>query len=165
MRFVPVKSIEQQSVLSLHRVRQGFVQARTAQANQIRGLLAEFGIVVPTGIGHLERQVPELIEDAENELTGSFRLLIRRLMDHLKELDRQVRELEAQIQAWHRSDQTCRRLARSRHRATYRERSRRICRRRKEFQERPATCGMARSGAPAELQRRQERAAGHLQTR
>jgi transposase len=112
MRFVPVKSIEQQSVLSLHRVRQGFVRARTAQANQVRGLLAEFGIVVPKGIGYLERQVPELIEDAENELTGSFRLLIQRLMDHLKELDRQVRELEAQIQAWHRSDEMSRRLAR-----------------------------------------------------
>jgi len=112
MRFVPVKTVEQQSVLSLHRVRQGFVRARTAQANQIRGLLAEFGIVVPKGIGHLERQVPELIEDAENELTGSFRLLIQRLMDQLKELDRQVKELEAQIQAWHRSDETSRRLAR-----------------------------------------------------
>ena len=47
MRFVPVKNIEQQAVLSLHRVRQGFVGARTALANQIRGLLAEFGLVVP----------------------------------------------------------------------------------------------------------------------
>jgi transposase len=112
MRFVPIKTIEQQSVLSLHRVRQGFVRARTAQANQIRGLLAEFGIVVPQGIGHLERQVPELIEDADNELIGSFRLLVQRLMDHLKELDRQVQELEAQIQAWHRSNETSRRLAR-----------------------------------------------------
>ncbi|CAB3775307.1 IS110 family transposase ISAs16 [Paraburkholderia humisilvae] len=92
MRFVPVSRIEQKSVLSLHRVRQGFVRARTAQANQIRGLLAEFGIVVPKGIGHLERQVPELIEDAANELTGSFRLLIQRLMDQPKELDRQVRD-------------------------------------------------------------------------
>jgi transposase len=53
MRFVPVKSIEQQSVLSLHRVRQGFVRARTAQANQIRGLLAEFGIVVHKGRAYL----------------------------------------------------------------------------------------------------------------
>ena len=47
MRFVPIKSVEQQSVLALHRVRQGFVKARTAQANQIRGLLAEFGLIVP----------------------------------------------------------------------------------------------------------------------
>ena len=50
MRFVPVKTGEQQAVLSLHRAREGFVKARTAQANQIRGLLAEYGIVIPVGI-------------------------------------------------------------------------------------------------------------------
>lgn len=53
MRFVPVKNVEQQAVLALHRVRQGFIKARTAQANQIRGLLAEFGLIVPQGIGHI----------------------------------------------------------------------------------------------------------------
>ena len=47
MRFVPIKTMEQQAVLSVHRVRQGFVKARTAQANQIRGLLTEFGLVLP----------------------------------------------------------------------------------------------------------------------
>ncbi len=47
MRFVPIKDVEQQSVLAVHRVRQGFVKARTAQANQIRGLLAEFGLIIP----------------------------------------------------------------------------------------------------------------------
>ena len=47
MRFVPIKSIEQQGILSVHRVRHGFVKARTAQANQIRGLLGEFGLVIP----------------------------------------------------------------------------------------------------------------------
>lgn len=87
MRFVPLKNVEQQSVLSLHRVRQGFVRARTAQANQIRGLLSEFGLVIPQGISNIARRVPELLEDATNELTGSFRLLIQRLMEHLKELD------------------------------------------------------------------------------
>lgn len=52
--------------------------------------------------------MPELIEDATNELPGAFRLLVQRLLDHLKELDRQVGELEAQIQAWHRSsDLSC----------------------------------------------------------
>ncbi|CAL8476977.1 IS110 family transposase [Caballeronia sp. S22] len=111
MRFVPVKNIEQQSVLSLHRVRQGFVRARTAQANQIRGLLSEFGLVVPQGISHIARRVPELLEDATNELTGSFRLLIQRLMEHLKELDCQVRELEVQIQTWHRENEASCKLA------------------------------------------------------
>ena len=55
MRFVPVKSVEQQAVLSLHRVRQGFVKARTAQANQIRGLLGEFGLVMPQGIANVSQ--------------------------------------------------------------------------------------------------------------
>ena len=68
MRFVPVKTGEQQAVLSLHRARQGFVKARTAQANQIRGLLAEFGLVIPQGIGSIARLLPEILEDGENDL-------------------------------------------------------------------------------------------------
>jgi transposase len=111
MRFVPVKNVEQQAVLALHRVRQGFVRARTAQANQIRGLLGEFGIIIPQGIGYIGTRVPELIEDGSNELPGAFRLLVQRLLDHLKDLDRQVDELEAKIQAWHRSNDLSRKLA------------------------------------------------------
>jgi transposase len=57
MRFVPIKTAEQQSVLSLHRARQAFVKARTAQGNQIRGLLNEYGIVIPQGIGHVTRRL------------------------------------------------------------------------------------------------------------
>ncbi len=110
MRFVPVKNVEQQSVLALHRVRQGFVKARTAQGNQIRGLLAEFGLIVPQGMGHIASRVPELIEDASNELPGSFRLLVQRLLEHLKELERQVHELELQILAWHRQSEASRKL-------------------------------------------------------
>lgn len=110
MRFVPIKNVEQQAVLSLHRVREGFVRARTAQANQIRGLLAEFGLVLPRGIGHVRTRVPELIEDAANELPGSFRLLIDRLLEHLRVLQHQVDEIEAQIKAWHRDNEASRRL-------------------------------------------------------
>ena len=110
MRFVPVKNIEQQSVLALHRVRQGFVKARTSQANQIRGLLSEFGIVIPQGIAHIAKRVPELIEDASNELTGAFRLLVQRLMDQLKGLDQQVGEMELQIEAWHAHSEASRKL-------------------------------------------------------
>jgi transposase len=78
MHFVPVKSPEQQSVLSLHTVREGFVHARTAQANQIRGLLGEFGQIVPQGIRNIYVQVPEVIEDASNELPVRVRLLVDR---------------------------------------------------------------------------------------
>jgi transposase len=110
MRFVPIKSVEQQAILSVHRVRQGFVKARTAQANQIRGLLGEFGLVIPQGIYNVAKRVPELLEDASNELPVPFRHLIERLTQHLKELDRQVKEFEKEIIEWHRSSELSRKL-------------------------------------------------------
>ncbi len=110
MRFVPVKNSEQQAVLALHRVRQSFIKARTAQANQIRGLVGEFGLIVPQGIANIGKRVPELLEDASNELPGSFRLLVDRLLSHLKELDRQVGELEARIKIWHKESELSRKL-------------------------------------------------------
>jgi transposase len=110
MRFVPIKSIEQQAILSVHRVRQGFVKARTAQANQVRGLLGEFGLVIPKGLINVAKRVPEILEDASNELPVPFRHLIGRLTEHLKELDRQVKEFEREIISWHRSSELSRKL-------------------------------------------------------
>ncbi len=104
MRFVAVKTTEQQAVLALHRSRQGFVRARTAQSNQIRGLLAEFGQVTPQGMAALRQRVPDLLEDASNELPATFKALIQRLLDHLNALDAQVSELDDQILAWHRGN-------------------------------------------------------------
>jgi transposase len=95
---------------AVHRVRQGFVKARTAQANQIRGLLGEFGLVMPQGIYNVAKRVPEILEDASNELPVPFRHLINRLTLHLKELDRQVKEFEQEIIAWHRSNELSRKL-------------------------------------------------------
>lgn len=103
MRFVPVKSAEQQAVLALHRARQGFVKARTAQANQIRGLLGEYGIIIPQGIKHIRPHVAELLAEAEHGLPGSFQALLARLVEHLATLDQQVDELEAEIERWHRN--------------------------------------------------------------
>lgn len=107
MRFVLVKNVEKQAVLALHRVRQGFVRARTAQENQIRGLLGEFHTIIPQGIGYIATRT----EDAANELSGASRLLVQRLLDHLKELDRQVEELEAKTHAWPRGSELSCRLA------------------------------------------------------
>jgi len=111
MRFVPVKNVAQQGVLALHRVRQGFVKARTAQANQIRGLLGEFGVVIPQGIVQLFAKMPEVLEDATNELPDSVRALMLRVLEHLKELARQAKEIEAQIAAWHRDNELSSKLA------------------------------------------------------
>jgi transposase len=110
MRFVPVKTAPMQAVLALHRARQGFVKARTAQANQIRGLLAEFGIVIPQGIGHIARRLPEILEDGENGLPAMMRALMQRLGENLKDMDRQAAELERQIVVWHRDNEPSRKL-------------------------------------------------------
>lgn len=111
MRFVPIKNVEQQTILSVHRARQGFVKARTAQSNQIRGLLSEFGIVIPRGIQSIIKQMPEILEDGENGLLGIMRALLERLTENLKEMSRQVDELEKQIVLWHRENEASRRLA------------------------------------------------------
>jgi transposase len=110
MRFVPIKNVEQQALLAVHRVRQGFVSARTAQSNQIRGLLSEFGIVMPKGISSLERHMPEILADPGNGLLGCSRELFARLYAHFKELGRQMHELEQQIKAWHRESAASQRL-------------------------------------------------------
>jgi transposase len=73
MRFVAVKSVEQQAVLALHRVRQGFVKARTAQANKVRSLLGEFGLVMPKGITNIRKRVVEVVENASGvQRSGSW---------------------------------------------------------------------------------------------
>jgi transposase len=131
MRFVAIKSPEQQALLALHRARQGLVRARTAQGNQIRGLLSEFGLVIPKGRGHLDSCIPEILEDAENGLAGMSRELFARLLEHLRHLDTQVLALEAQINAWHREHWRC-----------------------EDLQERPPTLRLAGVGAAAALQRR-----------
>lgn len=110
MRFVPVKTAEQQAVLAQHRARQAFIKARTAQANEIRGLAAEFGIVFPKGIGHITERLPEVLEDGENGLPAMMRQLLQRLIDHLKILDKQVAAIEREIKLWHRQNESSRKL-------------------------------------------------------
>ena len=110
MRFVPIKNTEQQALLGMHRARQGFVTERTAQANQIRGLLSEFGLVMPVGIRSIWRKLPEILGDVENGLSGVSRALFARLFEHFRTLDRQVQELEREINAWHREDTASQRL-------------------------------------------------------
>ena len=110
MRFVSPKSAEQQALLALHRARAGFVQARTAQGNQIRGLLAEFGFVVPKGRWRIEAAIQPIVEDAENGLPGMSRELFVRLLEHLRHLDVQAKQIEQQIKDWHQNDADSRRL-------------------------------------------------------
>ena len=68
MRFVAIKSAEQQAVLCLHRIRHALIKERTAAINQLRGLLAEFGLIMPKGRYGAQHQIPRILEDAENGL-------------------------------------------------------------------------------------------------
>lgn len=110
MRFVAVKTVEQQDVQSLHRIRQAIVKARTAQANQIRGLLGEYGIVLPEGIALLRRRIPELLEDGENGLTDRFRRWLSELYNELRTLDERIQQCTREIVALYQADETCQRI-------------------------------------------------------
>lgn len=97
MRFVGIKNAHQQTVLCLHRARSLLVAERTAQANQIRGLLAEFGVVIPQGIKTLRAGIPDILENAENELTPEMRDLISMMSERIKDLTEKVEGLELKI--------------------------------------------------------------------
>lgn len=111
MRFVPAKSIEQQDIQSLHRVRSRLVSSRTRLASQVRGLLAEYGIVLPRFISQLRRGLPLILEDAENELTDFSRRLFASLYEELVQLDDKIKALDEQVQAIYRASESCQRVA------------------------------------------------------
>ena len=87
MRFVPIKSAEQQAVLAVHRLREGYKEERTACINRIRGLLAEFGLVFPQSPQALRSQLADVIEDASNELPHLARVALQRAQLQWLELD------------------------------------------------------------------------------
>jgi transposase len=95
MRFVPLKTLEQQSELCLHRVRQGFVEERTATLNRLRGLLAEFGQVLPQRAIEVQRGVPGLLE----QLPSRAASCARDLLEHARLLETKMREYERAIEA------------------------------------------------------------------
>ncbi len=165
MRFVPVKNIEQQAVLALHRVRQGFVKARTAQANQIRGLLGEFGLIMPQGIGYIAKRVPTLLEDASNRAARLVPTTDRspdRASEGAGPLSRGVRSADQGVASQQRAQPSWRS---PRYRPTDGQRAGRHRRRCEELRQWPAVRGLARAGPTAALERRQADAAWHEQTR
>lgn len=109
MRFVPVKSLEQQDVQFIHRVRERLVCERTALANQIRGFLAEIGRVLPQGISNLRTYLPQLYEH-ESDLTMLERDLFSDLYTQLVDLDAKISKYEEQLTMLAKQSDTCRRL-------------------------------------------------------
>lgn len=98
MRFVQVKSVEQQAILAVHRTRSLLVEGRTALVNQIRGLLGEFGITVAQGIDRLRRGLPEILEDGENGLPGLARETFAELLEQLRAIDTRIAHYDRRIE-------------------------------------------------------------------
>ena len=90
MRFVPVKDVQQQAMLSVHRLREGYKEERTACINRIRGLLAEFGVVAAQTPEALRRELTDLLEDASNKMPGLARLAVQRAHQHWLELESHI---------------------------------------------------------------------------
>lgn len=110
MRFVPIKSVEQQDIQNLHRQRERIKKARTALVNQVRGLLAEYGIVINKGVAAVRKGLPDILEDAENGLTMRSRELFADLLEELRLLDERLKRSEEQIEACNRENEVCQRL-------------------------------------------------------
>ena len=112
MRFVAVKSEEQQAVLSLHRIRQQFVKIRTMQAHQIRGLLYEFGVVVPKGWRALLAQAaPMLADETHGQVPELIRGELLTQLAGLRTLTERITALDRQIGLWQRRESECQRIA------------------------------------------------------
>ena len=110
MRFVTVKRVEQQDMQATHRIRAELITQRTAKANQIRGLVAEYGLVAPKHLSSLRAAIPCWLEDADNGLTGDFRALLHGVWNDLLGLDGRVAEMDQLIKRLAANNEDCVRL-------------------------------------------------------
>lgn len=107
MRFVPIKRIAQQDILLVHRARELVMKQRTAQGNQIRGLLAEYGVILPKGVSHIRKQLPAIMETGGGDLTTYSLEIMALLYDQFKRLDEQVKIYDQKINRLAAKDARC----------------------------------------------------------
>ena len=110
MRFVPIKSVEQQDVQNFHRQRERIKKERTALVNQVRGLLAEYGVIINKGVNTVRKGLPEILEDAENGLTPLARELFAEHLEELQILDQRFKRCEKRIATLNQENEVCQRL-------------------------------------------------------
>jgi transposase len=110
MRFVPTKTVEQQSCLMLHRARHLFIRQQTAVIHSIRAYLAEFGIVAPVGRRGVEQLLEVVADTADGRLSEVARACLAALGNQLRALTAQILAFDRRIMAWHRSNETSKRL-------------------------------------------------------
>lgn len=111
MRFVPLKTVESQDIQAIHRLRSRLIKERAALVNQVRGLLAERGIVIAQGITRVRKQLPVIVEDAANELTPLSREVMRELYEELVALDERVTRADCLIKRVFVGNESCQKLA------------------------------------------------------
>jgi transposase len=110
MRFVPLKTVESKDIQAIHRMRSRLIKERTALVNQVRGLLAERGIIIAQGITKLRTQLPVIVEDLENELTPLSREVMRELYEELVVLDEWVTRVDALVHRVFTQSAACQKL-------------------------------------------------------
>jgi transposase len=110
MRFVPIKRVEQQDIQALHRVRERLIKARTALVNEIRGLLSEYGIIMPQGITKFRRLLVQTLEAGQAQLTPCSRELFRQLYEEFLALDQRLASYDEKLTAMGQAHPECQRL-------------------------------------------------------
>lgn len=110
IRLVRPKSVEQQDEQAFHGIRQGLSREKVRLSNHLRGLLLEYGISIPKGVATLRREVPLILEDAENGLTPRFRMLLQRQYLRLLELEAELSWYDDQLKQQVNQDEVCARL-------------------------------------------------------
>jgi transposase len=111
MRFVPQKTVEQQDMQALHRVRSRLIASRTQIGNQVRGLLAEYGIVLPQHLSHVRQALPQLTEVSETRLSGFAKRLFAALYEELCALDQRIVVIEAELNRAFQQNALCQRIS------------------------------------------------------
>ena len=110
MRFVPIKDVDQQSVLMLHRARALLIRQRTMLVNALRAHMAEFGVIAPQGLRNVE-QLIAAISDARTVLPELARSILQLIVGQLTDTAARIRLLEARLAKWHRTNTVSRLLA------------------------------------------------------
>jgi transposase len=111
MRFVPAKTVEQQDLQALHRIRSRLIGCRTQISNQIRGLLAEYGIVLPQHLIQVRRALPQLLDEKEKRLSDFAKRLFSTLYEELQALDQRILAMEAEVNQAFQQNPLCQRIA------------------------------------------------------
>jgi transposase len=111
MRFVPVTTVEQQDLQMLHRIRSRLIGSRTQLGNQVRGLLAEYGIVMAVHLSTVRQTLPALVESHEQRLTEFAKRRLRGMHEELRALDERLLAVDALLARVHQTNPLCQRIA------------------------------------------------------